>query len=196
VHGTPESDAIRLHYSECDPGRTIYAGAGNDDVKGTAQDDSIYGGSGNDKINGNHGADIIYGGFGKDKIFGGNGNDAIIGGFGADFLSGGKGHDSFIFLSEIDSPPCQPDTISDFDSRCDRIDLSAIDANPSQIDDQAFNFVDAQTDAVVANSVTWYYDPHSCQTYIQADTDGDTATAEVEIVLAGRLLVTQDHFVL
>jgi Ca2+-binding RTX toxin-like protein len=194
VHGTPEADTIHLHDSECDPGRTIYAGAGNDCVEGTDQGDLIYGGSGNDRIDGNRGADIIYGGFGKDTICGGNGDDTIIGGFGADFLSGGKGHDSFVFLSEIDSPPCQPDTILDFESRCDRIDLSAVDANSSRIDDQAFNFVVGQTHDVVANSVTWYYDPHSCQTYIRADTDGDIATAEIEIALAGRVLLTQSDF--
>ncbi len=126
----------------CDPGRTIYAGAGRDCVDGTDGDDLIYAGSGNDRINGDRGADIIYGGFGRDTLHGGKGDDTIIGGFGADNLSGGKGHDSFIFLSEVDSPPCQSDTISDFESGCDRIDLSAIDANSIQIDDQAFTFVD------------------------------------------------------
>lgn len=180
----------------CDPGRTIYAGAGRDCVDGTDGDDLIYAGSGNDRINGDRGADIIYGGFGRDTLHGGKGDDTIIGGFGADNLSGGKGHDSFIFLSEVDSPPCQSDTISDFESGCDRIDLSAIDANSIQIDDQAFTFVDGKTDDVVANSVTWYYDAHSCQTYIRADTDGDISTAEIEIALAGKVLLTQDNFVL
>jgi Ca2+-binding RTX toxin-like protein len=194
VHGTPEADTIHVHDSECDPGRTIYAGAGNDCVDGTDQDDLIYAGSGNDRVDGDRGADIIYGGFGKDTLCGGKGDDTIIGGFGADFLSGGKGHDSFIFLSEIDSPPCQPDTILDFESRCDKIDLSAIDANTNQTEDQAFNFVGGPTHDVVANSVTWYYDPHSCQTYIRADTDGDIATAEIEIALAGRVLLTQSDF--
>jgi Ca2+-binding RTX toxin-like protein len=196
VHGTAKADIIHLYDSECDPSRTIYAGAGHDRVKGTDEDDLIYGGSGNDRIDGGRGADIIYGGFGKDTICGGKGNDTIIGGFGADFLSGGRGHDSFIFLSEIDSPPCQADTISDFESGRDRIDLSAIDANSNQTDDQAFNFVTGQTHDVIANSVTWYYDPRSCQTYILADTDGDIATAEIEIALAGRVHLTQNDFIL
>jgi Ca2+-binding RTX toxin-like protein len=197
VHGTPKDDVIRFKSDYCDPGRTVYAGAGNDYVKGTDQDDVIYGGSGKDKIIGNNGADVIFGGFGDDRIDGGKGNDIIIGGYGADIMTGGKGHDTFVFLSEIDSPPCQRDTISDFDSGRDRIDLSAIDADASQIDNQAFIFA-GQTNSysVSENSVTWYYDRHTDRTYILADTDGATDAAEIEIVLAGKVNLTQNNFLL
>ena len=197
VHGTSGSDTIRFKDYECESGRTIYAGAGHDKIDGTDQNDTIYGGSGNDRINGNCGDDTIFGGFGADAIYGANGNDMIVGGYGSDFLSGGKGHDTFVFLSVIDSPPCQPDTISDFESRCDRIDLSAIDANADQAEDQAFNFI-GETGAytVIENSVSWYYDFRTDKTYVLADTDGDAATAEFEIALAGRVSLNQDNFVL
>lgn len=197
VHGTPKDDVIRFKSDYCDPGVTVYAGAGNDDVKGTDRDDVIYGGSGNDKIFGNNGDDIIFGGFGSDRIDAGKGDDIVVGGYGADILTGGKGHDAFKFLSELDSPSCSRDIILDFDSCDDRIDLSAIDASSGQTGDQAFVF-HGQTDSycVSENSVTWYYDHKSDRTYILADTDGATGTAEVEIVLAGKVTLTQDNFVL
>jgi Ca2+-binding RTX toxin-like protein len=197
VHGTTGSDSIWVKYDECEPGRTIYAGAGNDYVKGTHRDDIIFGGSGKDTLNGNNGDDIIYGGFGNDKISGGKGNDLIAGGYGADILWGGKGHDTFMFLAELDSLSCSRDTIADFDSCRDTIDLSAIDANSADDHDQAFIFAGhTETCSVSANSVTWYYDRHSDKTYILADTNGVTDAAEVEIVLAGKVTLTQDNFLL
>ncbi len=197
VYGTSKDDTIRFSHDDCEPGRTVYSGAGNDYVKGTGQDDTIYGGSGRDKIFGNGGADTIFGGYGNDIIAGGKGNDILIGGYGADSLSGGKGHDTFIFLSTLDSLPCQRDHISDFETGRDKIDLSAIDSNTSQTGDQAFIFAGQQSAyAVVEHAVTWYYDPRSKHTYILADTDGDIHTAEMEIALAGKVNLTQVDFLL
>ena len=197
VHGTSGADTIKFKDDGCEPGRTIYAGAGHDEINGTDRDDTTYGGSGNDRIDGNRGNDILFGGFGGDTVNGGSGNDIIVGGYGADLLSGGKGQDTFVFLSVIDSPPCQSDTILDFDPRCDRIDLSAIDANTDQADDQALNFTGkTDTFAVVENSVSWFYDPRTNKTYVLADTDGDAATAELEFALAGRVFLNQDNFYL
>lgn len=197
VYGTQNDDVIRFKSDHCDAGLTVYAGAGNDYVNGTDQNDAIYGGSGHDKIFGNNGADIIFGGFGTDKIDAGKGSDIVVGGYGADILTGGKGDDAFVFLSELDSLPCSRDIILDFESCDDKIDLSTIDASLSQIGDQAFAFA-GQTDSycVSENSVTWYYDRNSDRTYILADTDGTADTAEVEIVLVGKVTLTQDNFVL
>jgi Ca2+-binding RTX toxin-like protein len=195
VHGTPKGDTISFRHDDCEPGRTVYAGAGNDTISGTHQSDTIYGGSGKDKIYGAKGADTIFGGFGNDNISGGKGNDIIAGGYGADILSGGNGADTFVFLSPLDSPSCGRDIIVDFDPGCDRIDLHAIDANSSELDDQPFMFA-GQSNTVVENSVTWYYDHKSDRTYILADTDGDADTAELDIVLAGNVTLTENNFIL
>jgi Ca2+-binding RTX toxin-like protein len=197
VFGTPGSDSFHFKDDWCEPDRTVYAGAGNDRVQGSSQDDTVYGGSGCDVIYGNCGADTLFGGFDGDKINGGEGNDILVGGYGADWLTGGKGCDTFKFLSDIDSPACQRDIITDFKSGLDLIDLSMIDADSGDDADQAFNFV-GQTEApsIVANSVTWYYDPRACQTHVLADTDGDTGTAEIEIVLAGSATLKHADFVL
>jgi len=54
-----------------------HAGAGNDQIEGSAQNDFIRGGLGNDTINGFGGNDVIRGGSGADSIFGGDGNDTL-----------------------------------------------------------------------------------------------------------------------
>lgn len=197
VHGTRHDDFIWFRDDDCEPGRTVYAGAGCDFVKGTDRDDVIYGGSGKDKLYGHRGDDRLFGGSANDKIDGGKGNDVIAGGYGADILTGGKGSDTFVFLSEFDSLSCSRDIITDLNCHYDKIDLSAIDANAALSGDQGFIFA-GPTDArcVEANSVTWYYDKDSDRTYILADTDGATAAAEIEIVLAGRVPLTHDNFVL
>ena len=104
------------------------SGAGNDTINGTGKSDAIYAGSGNDTVKGNDGDDTIYGGSGSDTINGNNGCDTIVGGYGADKLTGGNGDDRFVYLSVADSNAARFDTISDFISGSDRIDLTALGA--------------------------------------------------------------------
>jgi hypothetical protein len=68
--------------------------------------------------------DISYGGSGNDTINGNN--DIVIGVFGADLLAGGNGDDAFAYLSRADSNAAQFDTITDFVSGSDKIDLTAL----------------------------------------------------------------------
>jgi len=65
--------------AQTNPGFAFYAhaGAGNDQIEGSAQNDFIRGGAGNDTINGFGGNDVIRGGSGSDLIRGGNGNDTL-----------------------------------------------------------------------------------------------------------------------
>ncbi len=191
--GTSEEDDI----PEYNQAQTIYSGASDDEIYGgnSGTGETIYGGSGKDTIYGGNGADILYGGSGNDAVNGGEGKDQIIGGFGADILTGDGGNDTFQYLSVIDSRGSQLDIITDFDSGNDKIDLLAIDANTNQTGDQAFSFV-GQTHTVVANSITWYYDLTTDQTYLIADTDGITATTEIEITLAGQVTLTQNDIIL
>ena len=52
-----------------------------------------------------------------------------------------------------------------------------------------------ESNSVVGNSVTWYYDSETNITYVLADTDGDTAKSEIEIALAGKVTLTQNDFI-
>jgi len=100
----------------------------------------ITGGSRNENIHGGGGNDVLSGAGGEDVIYGGDGNDRIIGGLGMDYLVGGAGSDRFIYTSIADAPSNGPmglEFITDWQS-IDRIDLSAIDADPLTPGDQAF----------------------------------------------------------
>ena len=76
------------------------------------------GGSGNDVLIGNAAANVLTGN---------GGNDVLMGREGKDFLSGGAGADKFVFgdLSK--------DTVRDFDSGVDTLDLSAFGINASDV---------------------------------------------------------------
>ena len=107
---------------------TLTGGGAIDFLLGGDGADTIYGGEGGDWIRGGSGADTIYGGEGgdtilgddgNDTIYGGEGDDTIIDGGGDDTLTGGTGEDTFGFL-----PGHGNDTITDFDTANDQIDLS------------------------------------------------------------------------
>ncbi|MBK1658100.1 family 16 glycosylhydrolase [Paracraurococcus ruber] len=101
-------------------------------VKGGAGQDMLTGGSATDALQGGDGADLLRGNAGADTLWGEAGNDTLIGGSGADQLVGGSGADLFTFLQRSDSIVAAPDLILDFSvAQGDRIDLSAIDADPA-----------------------------------------------------------------
>ena len=62
------------------------------------------------------------GGPGNDRLFGGAGADRLVGGTGDDSLSGGPGADVFVF-----GPGDGADTVTDFSSGSDRIDLTGFE---------------------------------------------------------------------
>jgi Ca2+-binding RTX toxin-like protein len=107
---------------------TLYGGSGSDEINGGSGVDTIFGGSGNDEINGGSSADFLFGGRGNDDISGGGGDDQITGGMGADELTGDAGADDFIFEFVSDSyvRSNNRDTITDFETGIDEIDLSII----------------------------------------------------------------------
>ena len=116
------------------------AGSGSGGTSGN----TITGTSGWDVLNGTAGDDIIKGLGGYDVINGGSGNDLIYGGMSGDNLYGGPGADKFIYTSAPEAPPYglmyyESDTISDWQS-IDKIDLSAVDANPALAGQQHFRF--------------------------------------------------------
>jgi hypothetical protein len=121
----------------------------NQTLTGTSADNTLIGMSGNDTLSGLEGNDIL---------FGGNGNDTLIGGSGIDTLTGGAGRDIFRYLSSNDAMvDFSIETITDFVSGTDKIDLKAIDAKTGTTADDTFTFLGltAPTEAN-ANGVVWF----------------------------------------
>ena len=75
---------------------------------------------------GDAGSNMLIGGANADPISGGAGNDTITGGLGADSLWGGAGADVFKYSSAADSSLNGYDTIWDFETGSDRIDLTGL----------------------------------------------------------------------
>jgi Ca2+-binding RTX toxin-like protein len=125
VDGTEHDDTI----STLGGTDIVAGGAGDDDIDGGAGNDYLFGDSGADTIDGGEGADVILGGSGADTLTGGAGADLIRGGSGADTIEGGEGADTFVF-----GPGHGSDTITDFDTDEDTINLSAFGADLSYSD--------------------------------------------------------------
>ncbi|WP_146779153.1 Ig-like domain-containing protein [Vibrio tarriae] len=99
------------------------ASAGDDQIRGTDNNDIILGHAGND---------VLDGGLGDDVLYGGSGNDILIGGLGDDILTGGSGEDLFKWVGgDLDGGR---DRITDFKIGEDKIDLSDLFHNPSDQD--------------------------------------------------------------
>ncbi len=94
---------------------------------------------------GNTGRNLLDGSNGNDTLNGKAGDDTLIGGMGADLLMGEDGADVFLYRAAAESPAgaAGRDFINGFVHGQDRIDLSAIDANPYAAGDQAFRFIGA-----------------------------------------------------
>lgn len=124
--GTSSADRL-IGYSNDD---VLIGHAGADVLNGAAGADVLLGNRGADKLRGGDGADMLLGGNGNDNLFGGRGADALKGGSGDDVLNGAKGTDrltggdgadTFVMLANSGR-----DTITDFDTSEDMIDVSAL----------------------------------------------------------------------
>jgi hypothetical protein len=189
VYGTPNGETIA---GGGDNFQIVYAGAGNDTVNGTGRDDILYSGSGDDTIKGNDGNDTIYGGSGNDTVNGNNGSDSIIGGFGADRLTGSNGNDVFLYLSVADSNATQFDTITDFSSGSDKINLAALGA-------LAFLHLTSTSTLVPPHTVAWIYNSASNETIVYVNPTGEALeigdSSLLEIHLQGIVSVQESDFI-
>jgi Ca2+-binding RTX toxin-like protein len=168
----------------------VYAGFGNDIIDGGigrdyldggAGDDILYGGIGADTLLGGSGADVLYGGQGDDQLLGGRGwddlqggqgNDILRGAMGMDTLTGGAGSDAFRFETPLD-PQLNIDTITDFVSGVDRIELSAsiFTAFAEQVGQQV--------------GLNQYLQYNQSTGYLTYDADGSGAGAAVPFAILG-----------
>ncbi len=94
----------------------------DNNIKGfNRSQDVINGQGGDDTIKGLSGDDLLRGGAGNDTLSGGKGSDRLLGNDGDDLLNGGSGNDLFVL-----SVNQGVDTISDFTSQQDRIQLAGV----------------------------------------------------------------------
>lgn len=148
----------------------------NDTLNDNNTGRTLKGDGGDDIIHGNGGNDTIFGGSGSDTITGDDGNDIIIGGTGLDTMTGGAGEDTFRFDTGIDARMVRSgnfilpgDTITDFETGIDQIDLTRMDANSDAGGNQAFRLVQqftGQAGELRIQSLVGY-------TFISGDVDGD-----------------------
>jgi VCBS repeat-containing protein len=140
-------------------------------------------------------ADTLTGNALANAINGGLGGDTITGGGGADRLTGGGGADIFAYAALADSAPVAADLITDFVHLQDRIDLSAIDANIAAKGGKNDTFL--WGGATATSFGVWFaYDAARNVTKVSADVDGNVATVDLLIELAGNVALTAADFVL
>lgn len=97
-------------------------------------------------VAGGDGADGLFGTEGADSLDGGADDDILLGGGGADQLTGGSGRDVFVYGRVTDSGAAARDTIADFLSGTDRIDLTALAVQSVSIQaDGGFSVLDVIT---------------------------------------------------
>lgn len=174
VLGTDESDVINTGGGS----QTILSGNG---------DDQIFAGGGPDIVESGNGNDWIEGEAGPDVLNGGNGKDVLIGGASPDILSGGQGPDVFVYTAHSDAPAhgeesLQSDgsdegkmeTITDFQTAIDKIDLSQLES--------VLNF------SVGSEAYSVWVEQVDEDTVVYADIDGNISgenPAELSIILTG-----------
>ena len=164
--GTPNDDTI-VGTSLAD----IIGGlAGNDNLFGGDGDDDLFGENGDDILEGGDGNDNITGTLGDDNLFGGAGDDNLVGDSGNDSLTGGPGADIFIYTS-LDLFMGNVDTITDFVSGEDKIDLSRISNLASS---PTFSTVSStiEVGAALTDDLLAYTNTGTTTLYIDTDNDG------------------------
>lgn len=202
---------ISLNFDDPSQGSDLLVGKSKaDTIDGLGGNDTIFGGSGNDSLAGSAGRDVISGDSGRDTLQGGSGNDTLAGGSGDDRIEGGAGRDwlfglggadSFVFAAASDSRPGGSfrDRISDFQHGHDKLDLSAIDTDPSTAGDQGFSFIGAQAfHGAVGEVRIERLNPSGTlhdKTIVEGDINGD-GHADFQIELTGLKTVTAGDFVL
>ncbi len=147
--------------------------------------ESVVGSAYGDTLSGDDNANGLTGLAGNDILSGRGGNDMLFGGAGADNLTGGAGADTFVYTATSDSNSTNGrDTITDFVSKTDKIDLKAIDANTKTSGDQAFSYIGTSAFTKVAGQL------HYVNGMVEGDTNGD-GIADFQIVLTnvGSLVV-------
>ncbi|EPE4180895.1 M10 family metallopeptidase C-terminal domain-containing protein [Yersinia enterocolitica] len=139
---------------------------------------------------GGKGNDILIGNQENNTLKGGSGDDQLDGGPGADHLWGGEGRDIFRYSDINDSTLNTADTIYDFESGQDEIDLSSL-ANGNIILTDEFRSTNHHRGRT---EVAQFYGETSNLTYLMINFD-HTEQTEMVIKLAGKHQLTAHDFI-
>jgi Ca2+-binding RTX toxin-like protein len=148
---------------------------------------------------GSTGNDIMAGTDGADAMDGAAGADTLIGGAGADTLTGGTGADRFVYTLPGDSLRTAPDTIVDFLSGTDKIELSggngyylangafAFDTTGATPADRLTNTVSniIASSAVPSGTIVFFTDTTDGWLYVKGNGTGGMGFNNTLIKLAG-----------
>jgi len=168
-------------------------GAGAITLTGNALDNVLYGSSFNDVLSGLDGNDELRGSVGADTLDGGNGNDLLVGGSGADINTGGADADTFQIGNFESGVGAAADSITDFQTGVDLIELSSWDADLGVPGNEAFAFIGTSAFSGTAGELRYYFD--GTDTWVQGDTGGD-AVADFEIFMSGSVTLVATDFIL
>lgn len=160
-----------------------------ENLTGSAFNDVLRGDNSANVLNGLGGTNALYGRGGNDTLLGGGGNDKLQGDAGADRLTGGLGLDTFTFVATSDSTPTARDTITDFLSLTDKIDLRSIDANTTLAGDQAFSWIGSSSFSKKAGQLNFQGG------VVSGDVNGD-GIADFQITVQGLLILAAGDFIL
>jgi serralysin len=169
----------------------LYPGANTGEAAGDryVSIEALSGSGFGDSLFGDNLDNLIDGAAGNDALYGLGGDDTLIGGAGADLLYGGAGSDVFLFEASADSAPGAYDTIMDFLSGVDMIDLRLIDADTGPDGDQAFNFIGGNDFTGTAGDLMFL------SGFLSGDTNGDMqANFEVYLVDVDALVASDFYF--
>jgi Ca2+-binding RTX toxin-like protein len=137
----------------------------------------------------------LYSGAGDDTLIGGAGDDILWGAGGTDSLSGGSGSDTFQVRRLSDSAVDNADSVLDFTSGIDKIDLRLLDANAGVAGDQSFTFIGSNAFGGGAGELR-AYDTGSGYWRLEGDVDGDgMADFALNVTLASQVPLASSDFI-
>jgi Ca2+-binding RTX toxin-like protein len=138
------SDTVRTYntISGTSGADTLTGGANFDYIFADYGNDTLYGGAGNDRLDGAWDNDTLYGQDGNDVLEAGSGNDTLYGGAGADILYSHGGNDIFVL---DDTTFSGVDTIQDFNSSNDKIDIADVLVGYDALTEAITDFVQITT---------------------------------------------------
>ncbi|MBL4762416.1 MAG: calcium-binding protein [Gammaproteobacteria bacterium] len=147
-------------------GNLLAAGAGDDVLIGSSDNESLIGGTGDDLLIGNAGNDILQGGDGNDRLIGGAGDDSLIGGLGIDIFALEAGDQGTSTTPAVD-------TIVDFTvgTNGDVLDLS--------------DMLQSEELGSLDDYLSFSYDSGTGDTTINVDPSGVSAGVTQQVVLTG-----------
>ncbi|EON3350556.1 M10 family metallopeptidase C-terminal domain-containing protein [Yersinia enterocolitica] len=139
---------------------------------------------------GGQGDDMLIGNQENNTLKGGGGNDQLYGGIGADHLWGGEGRDIFRYSDINDSTLNTADTIYDFESGHDKIDISSL-ANGNIVLTDGFSSTNHHRGRT---EVAQFYGETSDLTYLMINFD-HTDQTDMVIKLTGKHQLTAHDFI-